>query len=151
MHKKEIRSWKKVFESDLTYIAYELKEIVTEPALIILEGPLGGGKTTFSKVFIDKEETISPTYSVLSDTTDVLHGDFYRIKGREEIIHLELPLYLEDKKYFLVEWGKEHFSSICKELPEDYSSYLLEVSINENSDENLQDSRNFVLFEIKED
>jgi tRNA threonylcarbamoyladenosine biosynthesis protein TsaE len=151
MIQKEIRSWKKVFETDLTYIAYELKEIVPGPALIILEGPLGGGKTTFSKVFIDGDETISPTYSVLSDTHNVLHGDFYRIKDREEIIHLELPLYLEDKKYFLVEWGKKHFQSISKELPEDYECYLLEVSINEMTDKDGPQSRNFVLFEVKED
>ncbi|MFT6630122.1 MAG: tRNA threonylcarbamoyladenosine biosynthesis protein TsaE [Bacteriovoracaceae bacterium] len=151
MIQKEIRSWKKVFESDLTYIAYELKEIVQEPALIILEGPLGGGKTTFSKVFIDGDETFSPSYSVLSDTINVLHGDFYRIKDREEIIHLELPLYLEDKKYFLVEWGKKHFSSITKELPEDFAYYLLEVSINEMTGKDGPQSRNFVLFEVKED
>jgi tRNA threonylcarbamoyladenosine biosynthesis protein TsaE len=151
MIQKEIRSWKKVFESDLTYIAYELKEIVQEPALIILEGPLGGGKTTFSKVFIDGDETFSPSYSVLSDTINVLHGDFYRIKDREEIIHLELPLYLEDKKYFLVEWGKKHFNSITKELPEDFAYYLLEVSINEVTGKDEPQSRNFVLFEVKED
>lgn len=151
MIQKEIRSWKKVFETDLSYIAYELKEIVQEPALIILEGPLGGGKTTFSKIFIDGDETFSPSYSVLSDTRNILHGDFYRIKDREEIIHLELPLYLEDKQYFLVEWGKKHFNSIAKELPEDFAYYLLEVSINELTDKDGPQSRNFVLFEVKED
>ncbi len=151
MRRKEIRSWKKVFETDLTYIAYELKEIVPGPAMVIVEGPLGSGKTTFSKVFIDGDETFSPSYSVLSDTQEVLHGDFYRVKDREEIIHLELPLYLEDKKYFLVEWGEKHFSSICKELPEDFTTYLLEISINEKVEKSSQESRNFVLYEIKED
>lgn len=151
MTRKEIRSWKKVFESDLTYIAYELKEIVSTPAMIILEGPLGGGKTTFSKVFIDSDETFSPSYSVLSDTKDVLHGDFYRVKDREEIIHLELSLYLEDKRFFLVEWGQKHFTSLCRELPEEFETYLLEISVNEKVDEDGHESRNFVLFEIKED
>ncbi len=151
MTRKEIRSWKKVFEADLTYIAYELKEIAPGPAMIIIEGPLGGGKTTFSKVFIDDDETFSPSYSVLSDTNDVLHADFYRVKDREEIIHLELPLYLEEKKYFLVEWGEKHFSGLCKELPEDFTTYLLEISINEKSEKELPESRNFVLYDIKED
>ncbi|MAX65848.1 MAG: tRNA (adenosine(37)-N6)-threonylcarbamoyltransferase complex ATPase subunit type 1 TsaE [Bacteriovoracaceae bacterium] len=150
MREKEIRAWKKVYEADLGYIAYELKELVEPPAMILLEGPLGAGKTTFSKIFIDNDETFSPSYSLLSDTKDVLHGDFYRLKTREEIIHLELPLYLEDKNYFLVEWGKSLLQSIDKELPEDFSLYLLEISLNELKESEEIESRNFTLFEILE-
>lgn len=151
MIEKEIRSWKKVYESDLGYISYELKDIVQGPAVILLEGPLGSGKTTFSKIFIENGETFSPSYSILSETNSVLHADFYRIKTREEIIHLELPLYLEDKQYFLVEWGKQHFNSISKELPEDFLCFCLEVSICEESQNSEESSRNFRLLEIFED
>ena len=133
MYKNQIRNWKKVFESDLEYIAYELKESIQAPALIILEGTLGAGKTTFSKVFIKEDETFSPSYSILSETKNVLHGDFYRIKDRNEIIHLELPLYLEDKQFFLVEWGEKHFRNINMELPEDFSTYLLDFSFTDKN------------------
>jgi tRNA threonylcarbamoyladenosine biosynthesis protein TsaE len=150
MIEKKIRSWKKVFEPDLTYIAYELKDIVEKPALILIEGPVGAGKTTFSKVFIDNDETFSPTYSVLSDTKDVLHADFFRIKSREEIIHLEIPLYLEDKNYFLVEWGKQHLHGINRELTEDFNIYSLEIEIGNSKDEKNPSSRNFVLSQILE-
>lgn len=149
MNKKSLRSWKKVYKSDLSYIVYELKGLAPAPALIILEGDLGAGKTTFTKCFID-EETMSPSYSVISETTTVLHADFYRIKNREEIIHLELPLYLEDKQYFLAEWGLEHFESICRELPEDFSTYLMKIDVNKKttSDTTDEGSRNFELFEV---
>ena len=150
MIETEIRSWKKVFEPDLTYIAYELKDIVEKPALILIEGPVGAGKTTFSKVFIDNDDTFSPTYSVLSDTKDVLHADFYRIKNREEIIHLEIPLYLEDKNYFLVEWGKQHIQGINRELSEDFSIYCLDIEIVDSKNEQNPPGRNFVLSQILE-
>ncbi len=152
MNLKEIRTWKKVYESDLPYIAYELKEAVETPALVMIEGPLGAGKTTFSKVFIDNDETFSPTYSVLSDTKDILHADFYRIKDREEIIHLEIPLYLEGKNYFLVEWGRQHLKGIDKELPEEFNIYDLSIDINSQDVERNSSipSRNFTLSEVKD-
>ena len=113
---------------------------------------MGAGKTTFSKVFIDNDETFSPTYSVLSDTKDILHADFYRINSREEIIHLEIPLYLEGKNYFLVEWGRQHLKGIDKELPEDFNIYDLTIEIDsQETNENTPNaSRNFTLSEVKD-
>ena len=98
MKKTLIKTWNKVLQTDLDTISFELKKNIDTPALILLKGDLGAGKTTFAKTF--SKETHSPTYSVLIESEDVLHGDFYRIKEAEEIIHLELPLYLEDKNYF---------------------------------------------------
>mgnify|MGYP000182770920 CR=1 FL=1 len=155
MRETVIRTWKKVFEPDLSYIAYELREIVETPALVILEGPLGAGKTSFVKCFVDGDEAaMSPSYSLLNEVKDILHGDFYRIKDREEVIHLEIPLYLENKNFFLVEWGKKHIDSIIRELPEDFSLYQLNVDINniESFEENTEEleSRNYTLMALKE-
>jgi tRNA threonylcarbamoyladenosine biosynthesis protein TsaE len=150
MTEKEIRSWKKVYESDLSYISIELKDLVDAPALIILEGPLGAGKTAFTKSFTESEDTNSPTYSIINEVKDIVHADFYRIKNRVEILHLEIPLYLEGKNYFLVEWGKKHLHSLVKEIPEDFLVYILEISINDNKDGDAVQSRNFNLFAVKE-
>jgi len=151
VNEKEIRSWKKVYETDLGYIAIELKDLVTSPALIILEGPLGAGKTTLTKVFAGVgDEASSPSYSVVNEMKDIVHADFYRIKDREEILHLELPLYLENKNYFIVEWGKKHIHSLLKEIPEDFNSYILEISINDRPNEESVESRNFTLFAIND-
>ena len=148
MRKRELRSWKKVFESDLPHIAFEMKDFLDAPAMIILDGELGMGKTTFTKAFLE-EETLSPTYSVLSETNQALHADFYRIKTREEILHLELPLYLEDKKYFLVEWGKDYYRNFTSEVPESFSHYLVHIENSENNGDNSQ--RNFVLYSISDE
>lgn len=152
MNKKLIREWKKVYKSDLSYIVYELKDLAKVPAMIILEGDLGAGKTTFTQSFIGEAETLSPTYSILSECKNFLHADLYRIEKNEEILQLELPVYLEDKQYFFVEWGMKFGRRLMRELPENYSSYLLEIHINEGAgDAGEGPSRNFFLYSIHDD
>ena len=68
MGQKLIREWKKVYQSDLPYIVYELKDLAQVPAVVVLEGTLGAGKTTFTQAFIGEEGTLSPTYSILSES-----------------------------------------------------------------------------------
>lgn len=153
MNKKIIREWKKVYKSDLPYIVYELKELTKIPAMIILEGDLGAGKTTFTQNFIGDKETFSPTYSILSECKNILHADLYRIEKNEEILQLELPIYLEDKQYFFVEWGMKFARRLLRELPENFTPYLLEISIVENSSSSNEEgpSRNFILYSLSED
>ncbi len=150
MEQKIIREWKKVFQSDLSYIVYELKELVKAPAMIILEGDLGAGKTTFTQAFLESAETLSPTYSILSETRQVLHADFYRLEKSEDIIPLELGIYLENKQFFFVEWGLKYARRLFREIPETFSGYVLEIKINDAADASLG-SRNFVLTSLKDD
>lgn len=152
MNKKLIREWKKVYKSDLSYIVYELKDLAKVPAMIVLEGDLGAGKTTFTQAFIGENETLSPTYSILSEAKNFLHADLYRIEKNEEILQLEIPVYLEDKQYFFVEWGMKFARRLIRELPENYSSYLLEININEGTGDAVDGpSRNFFLYSIADD
>ncbi|MFI5390091.1 MAG: tRNA (adenosine(37)-N6)-threonylcarbamoyltransferase complex ATPase subunit type 1 TsaE [Bacteriovoracales bacterium] len=138
-----LKRWDKVLESDLDYISLEIKKTTDSPAAIFLEGPLGAGKTTFTKHFIKSSggETFSPTYSIINEVGPYVHADFYRLKDPEEIIHLELDYYLQDKDYVIIEWGKEYLSSVIRYLDETYSIYQLEIQIDNNF-------RNFKLFKI---
>jgi len=144
---KLVRIWKKVLESDLENLAIELKETVDTPCVIILTGPVGAGKTTFTKDFIGKGSgTQSPTYSIVNEVGDVAHADFYRIESDDDIEHLELSFYLEDKKYFLVEWGKPYLRELERSLDVDFSFYELEIIVNtDNNDQESTPSRNFSL------
>lgn len=151
MNKKVIREWKKVYRSDLGYIVYEMKDLAKVPAMIILDGPLGAGKTTFTQMFVGEKEVLSPTYSILSENKNILHADFYRLEKNEEVLQLELPIYLEDKQYFFVEWGMKFAKRILRELPENYNSYTLEISINEGSETAEGQSRNFILSSLTDD
>lgn len=152
MNKKLLREWKKVYKSDLSYIIYEMKDLAKIPAMVILEGELGAGKTTFTQNFIGEGETLSPTYSILSECKNFLHADLYRIEKNEEILQLELPIYLEDKQYFFVEWGMKFARRLMREIPENFSVYLLEIVTNTSHPETSEGhSRNFFLYSLSDD
>ncbi len=138
----QVRTWKKVLESDLANIASEMKEVIEPPSVIILEGPVGAGKTTFTKIFIDRKGTASPTYSIINEVDNLLHADLYRIEKKEELIHLEIPMYLEEKDYFLIEWGMPYLRELQRIIGDEFKYYQLKIEINENN------SRNFLLTKI---
>lgn len=134
-----VRTWKKVLESDLANIAIEMKEVIEPPSVIILDGPVGAGKTTFTKIFLDRKGTASPTYSIINEVDNLLHADLYRIEKKEELIHLEIPMYLEEKDYFLIEWGMPYLTQLQRIIGDEFKYYQLKIEINENN------SRNFLL------
>lgn len=138
---KELRIWKKVHESDLESLVLELKDLTKKPAVVVLSGPMGAGKTTFSRTFTSIVEPLnqasSPTYAVINEGTKLVHADFYRLENDEEVLHLELPLYLQNKEYFLVEWGKNFLRRLALEVPEGFSFYELTFEIVSDGVRNL--------------
>ena len=141
---KEIGCWKKAYENDISCICTEITELVDIPAVIVLSGVVGAGKTTFVKHFIPSGGVVSPSYTIINEVGNVLHADFFRLKDEEELIHLELPLYAEEKDYILVEWGNDYLRYIERELGDEYFYYLLEIEINKSS-ETHKNSRNYHL------
>lgn len=143
--------WKKVYESDLPNISEEIKDLVDVPAVLILTGNLGAGKTTFCRSFTDQGETASPSYSLVHEVGNLAHADLYRIESDEDVIHLEIPLYLEDKEYFLVEWGKQYLNTLKKIVPDEFHFYELEITSNEQAETDQdQPSRNYFLTKIED-
>ena len=138
---KELRVWKKVHESDLESLVLELKDLTKKPAVVVLSGPMGAGKTTFTRTFTSVVEPLnqasSPTYAVINEGTKLVHADFYRLESDEEVLHLELPLYLQGKEYFLVEWGKNFLRRLSLEVPEGFSFYELTFEIVSDGVRNL--------------
>ncbi|MEI8346275.1 MAG: tRNA (adenosine(37)-N6)-threonylcarbamoyltransferase complex ATPase subunit type 1 TsaE [Pseudomonadota bacterium] len=143
------RTWKKVLKADLAYIANELREAVKKPAVIILSGPLGAGKTTFTQAFVGGGQLVSsPIYSVINENAEVAHADFFRLKEARELDHLEIPLYLEEKEFFLVEWGLPFLTELQKIVGDEFYFYELEIIVNEKQSSEEIPSRNLVLKEL---
>jgi len=138
-----MNSWKDVEELDLKSLAMSLKEIIKKPAVLVLAGEVGAGKTTFTKSFIGMDDVVSPTYSVINEIDEYVHADFYRLKDARELEHLEIPLYVDGKDYLLIEWGKEFIEDLKSELGSGFHYYVLEF--HEGSRLNL---RNIALFSI---
>lgn len=142
-----VRSWKKVYEADLSNIVIELKEVLAIPSILFLDGPVGAGKTTFAKIFIDSKDVQSPTYSIVNEYDHILHADLYRIEKREDLIHLEIPMYIEEKEYFLIEWGMSYRTAIEKIVGDEFKSYQLKIEINEVAANGIS-SRNYSLVKL---
>lgn len=127
-----IRAWKKVLESDLPNLIIELKEVIQPPCVIILDGPVGAGKTTFTRAFLGKNEAPSPSYAIINEIDNIVHADFYRIEKKEELIHLEIPMYLEEKDYVLIEWGLPYIRELQNIIGFEFKFYQLKIEINEH-------------------
>ena len=151
MARKLVREWKKVFKTDLPYIVYELKELSKPPALVMLEGPVGAGKTTFVQHFIGENGVVSPTYNVISEFKQIIHADFYRLEKQEEVLQLEIPHYTDDKHWFFVEWGEKFARRLLRELPESWTPYILEIGVGKPTVEGEEPARNFSLWTYTED
>lgn len=83
--------------------------------VLLLEGDLGAGKTTFTQglaAALGVESGVtSPTFTLMNiyPTTagfDLVHVDVYRLEKLSEVVDLALPEMLEDGAVVLVEWGE---------------------------------------------
>ncbi|MGI6133056.1 MAG: tRNA (adenosine(37)-N6)-threonylcarbamoyltransferase complex ATPase subunit type 1 TsaE [Christensenellales bacterium] len=82
--------------------------------IVLLEGELGAGKTTFAKGIAKalgiKEEITSPTFVLLKEYQGRLklyHFDLYRIEDAQELEELGFEDYLyQENSVSLIEWNK---------------------------------------------
>ena len=156
---KQIGAWKKLYERDYRGIVTEMRDILKCPAVILLTGDVGAGKTTFARTFIEKYEgdrgiplqtNPSPTYSIVNETAHMAHADFYRLEAAGEVIHLELPLYLDNKDFFLVEWGRKFLSQILREIPEYFHYYEIQFELGPK-DQGPNARRNLILYDMSKE
>ena len=89
-----------------------------------LQGPMGAGKTVFTKGLAKamgvKEEVVSPTYDLELDyrlpTTDykLIHIDAWRMSSDSELVELEFSKKITDKSVIAVEWADRVADEIRK-------------------------------------
>lgn len=85
---------------------------LASPSLILLDGPMSGGKTQFSKAFAkgygSLDDTSSPTYTIVnqydSPQGKIYHLDLYRISDYDELFSIGLDDLLKEDAIMLIEW-----------------------------------------------
>lgn len=83
------------------------------PSIICLQGPLGVGKTSFTKAFCQssgiEEEVSSPTYSIIQEYGKdpiIYHMDLYRLDTIEDLWEIGIEDYLYSSNICIIEWPK---------------------------------------------
>lgn len=86
--------------------------------VVLLEGPLGAGKTSLAQGIAAglgvEGRVTSPTFALIQEYAgargSVYHMDFYRLDREDDFLELGLEEYLEGDGFTLVEWaGKAPF------------------------------------------
>ncbi len=118
---------KKIFLSYSVEQTYSIAEKEMAPYLkrgdiLVLDGELGAGKTTFARGFvkhfgINPEHVSSPTFTLMNvykgGNETVLHVDFYRILESDDIFFEEFSE-MQENAVSLVEWGKKFIDELAE-------------------------------------
>jgi tRNA threonylcarbamoyladenosine biosynthesis protein TsaE len=101
---EETTAWGREFASQLK-----------PPALILLSGDLGSGKTTLTKGIVSglgaarEEDVTSPTFTLLhtyGDAQPVFHGDLYRIENFHDFETLGMEDLFAKPAIVILEWSE---------------------------------------------
>jgi tRNA threonylcarbamoyladenosine biosynthesis protein TsaE len=106
------------FEFNLAEIdAVATKVLAQNPEKIILfNGEMGAGKTTFIKALCNKlgitGATSSPTFSLVNEYQStanqiVYHFDMYRLKNQTEALDMGIEEYLYSGNWCFIEWSEK--------------------------------------------
>jgi tRNA threonylcarbamoyladenosine biosynthesis protein TsaE len=99
--------------ADTYAIAKKIAKDLVGGEIILLEGELGAGKTTFTKGLAlalgIKDEVVSPTFIMMREyqgSLPLYHFDLYRIDDEQELEELGLREYLYGNGICVIEWNK---------------------------------------------
>ena len=98
---------------DTQRLAMELAKDIKGGEIILLEGDLGTGKTTFTKAFAKAlgvtANVTSPTFTFMKEyfgKFPIYHFDMYRVIDADELYELGLNEYLFMNGVCVIEWNK---------------------------------------------
>jgi tRNA threonylcarbamoyladenosine biosynthesis protein TsaE len=102
-------------EEETIALGEEIARDLPRPAVVLLIGDLGAGKTTLAKGIVKglgaaaPEDVNSPTYTLIHEYGEkdkVYHIDLYRLERASEVLALGLDDLLASDAILLVEWGE---------------------------------------------
>lgn len=107
-----------VSAEDLIRCGEDFARVLRSGDIVLLSGPLGAGKTTFTKGVASAlgvvERVTSPTFTMVREhrcsnsqgIERLHHCDVYRVASLDEVLDLALGELVEEAGVALVEWGE---------------------------------------------
>ncbi|MBU0694560.1 MAG: tRNA (adenosine(37)-N6)-threonylcarbamoyltransferase complex ATPase subunit type 1 TsaE [Candidatus Omnitrophica bacterium] len=104
------------FSQETVSLGRKFSHILEEKDVVILEGALGGGKTTFIKGILEglryNGEVLSPSFTLVREyetkSFQIYHVDLYRVDKKIDIVNLGIEDYLyAPRTIILIEWGEK--------------------------------------------
>lgn len=104
-------------EEDLQKLAANIAETAKAGAVIFLYGPLGAGKTTFTRGFMRAigytDKVKSPTFALVEPyeiaDLSIFHFDFYRVEDANELEQIGIREYFSPTSICIIEWPEKGF------------------------------------------
>lgn len=102
---------------ETTKFAKKFAKLLRGGEIILLNGDLGAGKTTFTRQVLKalgvKGEVTSPTFTIMREYTtkkfNIYHFDMYRIKSPDEVREFGLEDYIysgDNRSLVFIEWSE---------------------------------------------
>jgi tRNA threonylcarbamoyladenosine biosynthesis protein TsaE len=109
-------------------VAQEIATLLFSAEVVLFEGEMGAGKTTFIKGLVaiagSKDAVTSPTYSLVnkylidvqtSTKKHIYHLDLFRLKSTAEVIDIGMEEILDSGEIIFIEWA-DLIEDICSQL-----------------------------------
>jgi tRNA threonylcarbamoyladenosine biosynthesis protein TsaE len=102
-------------EEETIALGEEIGRQLPRPAVVLLIGKLGAGKTTIAKGIVKglgaaaPEDVTSPTFTLIheyGEKSKVYHIDLYRLDRASQVLALGLDELMDRDTVLLVEWGE---------------------------------------------
>lgn len=111
-------------EKDTVKLAKKFEKLLKGGEVVILNGDLGAGKTTFTKALCKalkiKENVTSPTFTLMNVYTSgrlpLYHFDMYRIEDESEAQELGLNEFFYSNGVCMIEWAENIKNILPKKL-----------------------------------
>ena len=132
-------------EVRLAEVARELASRLRGGDIILLEGPMGAGKSTFARALlaalgVARGGEGSPTFAIAHEYRTqaygmILHADFYRLKTEEEIDETGVSAAIWERELLcLIEWSSL-FPGFVQQLRRTAAGRLIEINLSFSAQE----------------
>jgi tRNA threonylcarbamoyladenosine biosynthesis protein TsaE len=133
-------------ESGLLAFAAALATVIMDGTVLFLYGPLGAGKTTFTRGLLRglgyHHKVKSPTYTLVETyavaSRKIFHFDLYRLNDPEELLDIGLSEYFSSSSICVIEWPEKGFPLLPQPDLACYIAYAdsgREISVEAYSDQ----------------